>query len=222
MKNFVFIFAIMCLATQALYCQLPKADSYQPNKVLSVPDKVSLVFPTNNYTIEGEELTFLWNSSPTATHYKFDLLSDTTAMTKILPIPFLSDTTVTLPIVNYKDKATKLFWCVTAVNADGDAEKSEMWAMEFKPASVIEKLPEGIKIGPNPLSAELKINMPIEMDLQQLSIYDLSGRIIYTDNLTGKNQITIDTKEFPEGELLIKFEKQDKLFISRLIKCTEK
>ena len=89
MKKSVLIFAMMCLVAQALCCQLKAADFYQLDKIAGVPDKVSLVFPTNNYTIDGDELTFLWNSSPTATHYKFDLLSDTTAMTKILPIPFL-------------------------------------------------------------------------------------------------------------------------------------
>lgn len=218
MKKYIFIFSLLLISVQALICQTYGKPIIIDSKLMAVPERVTLISPANNFIVDSEELSFFWSSSPAATHYKIELFSDTTNITSVLTIPSISDTTVILATSNYKDKFTKLFWCVSAVNSEGSSVRSEIWTIEFKPALVIEKLPQSISIWPNPMNGGLNVRIGEPLDLRQLSIYDLSGCRIYQTSIDGRSEFSIDATRFPNGELIISMESPDKIYTAKVVK----
>ena len=218
MKNYIYILSALILSVQLLYCPKVFSNDEVNTRTMAIPERVALVSPANNFIINADELSFFWSFSPNATHYKFELFSDTTNFTSALTIPFISDTTVMLPISNYKGKFSKLFWCVSAINDEGSSARSEIWSMEFNPSPVIEKISESICIWPIPLRNELKVRVDEPLGLQRLTIYDLSGLKIYSANIEGSDNISVDASGFPNGALIIRMDSKEKTYTGKIIK----
>ena len=56
-----------------------------------------------------------------------------------------------------------------------------------------------INIYPNPAVNNVIINISSVKNASELSIYDITGRNVYTENLTGQKQITLNVSDFASG-----------------------
>ncbi len=69
---------------------------------------------------------------------------------------------------------------------------------------------------PNPVSSTLTINS--ESELLNLAIYDLTGRIVYSEEASNQNKLTVDVSGFIDGMYLLKAETNEGVFIRKIIK----
>jgi Secretion system C-terminal sorting domain len=73
-----------------------------------------------------------------------------------------------------------------------------------------------LQIYPNPTSNYLTINDLNQ--IQRIDIYELSGSVIWSDNFSGENNITIPVSDFPNGLYFIKITYENKSIIKKFIK----
>ncbi|WP_025739920.1 ThuA domain-containing protein [Aquimarina pacifica] len=64
---------------------------------------------------------------------------------------------------------------------------------------------------PNPASKVLKIEGFLDVDIIQ--VYDMFGRVLFTEDTTDKQEITIDTSDFPVGAYIINTGQESKVFV---------
>jgi hypothetical protein len=73
-----------------------------------------------------------------------------------------------------------------------------------------------IKIYPNPASNYLHIKNLC--DLQYIDILTITGTVLYSQNYSGGNEITIPVSNFPEGLFVIRMRTSDKTFYRKFIR----
>jgi len=83
-------------------------------------------------------------------------------------------------------------------------------------ASINELAEYGIKVYPNPSNGKLNIEFPQRLSDIKVSISNISGKIIYYNNLTTSNQ-EIDLSSFSKGVYFINLRFNNKIIISKLI-----
>lgn len=66
-------------------------------------------------------------------------------------------------------------------------------------SSVNEIFESNINIYPNPVVNDVVINISSVKNASELSIYDITGRNVYTKNLSGQKQITLNASNFASG-----------------------
>ena len=74
----------------------------------------------------------------------------------------------------------------------------------------------GLLIYPNPVSNFLTVNS--EFTLLNFTIYDLTGRKVYSGKVPGPNNLTLDVSKLKNGLYLLKAETNQGTFISKIIK----
>lgn len=72
---------------------------------------------------------------------------------------------------------------------------------------------------PNPIKERFTINIPDELNQGAIYIVDISGKTIYTQNLTGQHIVTINSSEFPDGLYTVIINTKDLIKTSRLLKA---
>ncbi|MBK6952350.1 MAG: T9SS type A sorting domain-containing protein [Crocinitomicaceae bacterium] len=77
--------------------------------------------------------------------------------------------------------------------------------------------PIEISFFPNPVSSILTLNVPAS-NLTQITIYDITGNLVYKTEKTEAAQIQIDVSAFNTGQYLIHLMTEENLFISKFVK----
>jgi photosystem II stability/assembly factor-like uncharacterized protein len=91
------------------------------------------------------------------------------------------------------------------------------WAISYT-ATGIEKLNEyGIKIFPNPTNGRFTIEIENNNKIKDISIIDLSGRIIYNDLFSNENSKEIDLSEFAKGIYILQLNLENEKLTSKII-----
>jgi len=80
----------------------------------------------------------------------------------------------------------------------------------------IDESNSGFTFYPNPASGTLSINS--ESNLLNLTIYDLTGRIVYFEEVLNQNKLTVDISGLTDGMYLLKAETEQGIFSRKMIK----
>lgn len=59
-------------------------------------------------------------------------------------------------------------------------------------------------ITPNPFTSTIAISAPIQLDMANIEIIDMNGKLIYSDNVDALNELNIDLPNLPKGMYLLK------------------
>lgn len=91
------------------------------------------------------------------------------------------------------------------------------WSISYT-ITGIEKLNEyGIKIFPNPSNGKFTIEVLKNTNITDISIIDLSGRIIYNDLFRSNNSKEIDLSEFAKGIYILQLNVENEKLVSKII-----
>ncbi len=74
-----------------------------------------------------------------------------------------------------------------------------------------------IKVFPNPAKNSLNIEI-LDGDFSEVTIYSITGKVVYKSNTIGKNTTTIDVSKFATGSYFMKFISEGKAVTKRFIK----
>lgn len=85
------------------------------------------------------------------------------------------------------------------------------------PLSNDDKNPITAKIYPNPLSADQMLNINSEIELTEISIFDITGKTILRERITSLKQIQISVTEFEKGIYLLTGTDGQRSFTQKLI-----
>ena len=83
------------------------------------------------------------------------------------------------------------------------------------PAGIEENELEGINVFPNPASSELNIAWSSSTP-DMISMRDLSGKVVYTNNAVAGSKLTITTSEFASGMYLLQVTANDKTKVTKV------
>ena len=90
--------------------------------------------------------------------------------------------------------------------------------MQSYPTSVTSLSPKSpIKIYPNPINNEFQMTNT-STEAMKLSIFNLNGQLIYTNELTGNNSMKINSENWSKGVYLIKIQQGQNQFYQKIIK----
>ncbi len=111
--------------------------------------------------------------------------------------------------------STKYETAPTSCQEDYDGEVEDYTINVIDPTSIDELTEMGIKIYPNPTKGLLNIILPENTDNTQIIITDVTGKIVYQDNILGTEvKINLDVES---GVYLIQFNFNEKTVISTII-----
>jgi hypothetical protein len=74
-----------------------------------------------------------------------------------------------------------------------------------------------MKIYPNPINNEFQMTNT-STEAMKLSIFNLNGQLIYTNELTGNNSMKINSENWSKGVYLIKIQQGQNQFYQKIIK----
>ncbi len=94
-------------------------------------------------------------------------------------------------------------------------------APKFNTTTAVESVyrNHSIKIYPNPINSTLKIDIKNSLVPVNISVYNLSGQIIYK-NVSNLNKFDINMTGFESGIYILKIENKENVFIEKIIKTT--
>ena len=75
-----------------------------------------------------------------------------------------------------------------------------------------------VTIFPNPFNETLKIELPSTTDFIEVQIFDISGKKIHENNLSGGRTFNLNTADWQHGTYILKATYEDKHLVSKLIK----
>ena len=89
-------------------------------------------------------------------------------------------------------------------------------SMSYKPTSVEESTNRPLTIAPNPAREKTRINLSGK-EFQELKVISIDGQLIENINIKEKDQITLNTNEYPRGVVLLKFSGNNSAVTKKLI-----
>jgi endoglucanase len=75
-----------------------------------------------------------------------------------------------------------------------------------------------IKVLPNPTSGIIKIDLPESVDIKNININDLAGRLLTSQNVLSAKIISMDISNLPVGLYIMTFKSEDKVWTKKIIK----
>lgn len=94
---------------------------------------------------------------------------------------------------------------------------SSLLVNEAPGASITEDIIEAFNLFPNPATDYVTLSMPSEFMDGSLKVFDISGKMVYSSNLSDTN-LNIDLNTFVQGTYIVEIEKNGKSYTARLIK----
>ena len=176
----------------------------------SPPAKPTPISPASGATIDTQQITFSWTSSPTATAYNLRYSTNPTFPTSSAKTWNISDIvatnhTVTLPLTS----ATTIYWQVSAKNAGGDSGWTDAISFNYAPPVVSEVT--SIKIDmPNDaqsfikgslLGAHAKMTGTYEGEVTGAWYIDGEHRADFTTNMTPSEGAEISITGLPTSDI---------------------
>ncbi|MGM0613199.1 MAG: T9SS type A sorting domain-containing protein [Bacteroidota bacterium] len=89
-------------------------------------------------------------------------------------------------------------------------------SMAYKTTSIEESKDNPLKIAPNPAQGKVLIDLA-QNKFHELKIISIDGQLLENINIKGKNQITLNTNEYPRGMVLLKFTGNNASMTKKLI-----
>jgi len=90
------------------------------------------------------------------------------------------------------------------------------WSIVYTNSDLLLLQELGIKIYPNPSNGKFRIDMT-ERNVEQITILDISGRLIHKENLKQQSSKEIDLSEFAKGIYILKLNVNNKELTSKII-----
>lgn len=157
----------------------PWSDPFNFTTVLELPHKVTLVSPSNNATLNNNNVTLVWfASTPQVDNYWLEIADNINFANSVIDqnITTISKEFTALPNKSY-------WWKVKAHNATGWGEFSDVWKFNSMTVDVKEEsLPTKTELFqnyPNPFNAGTEISFNIaEQSFVTLKIFNLLGNEI--------------------------------------------
>jgi endoglucanase len=75
-----------------------------------------------------------------------------------------------------------------------------------------------IKVLPNPTSGNIKIDLPESVDIKNINISDISGRLLTSQNVLSAKTISMDISNLPLGLYIMTFKSEDKVWTKKIVK----
>jgi hypothetical protein len=96
--------------------------------------------------------------------------------------------------------------------------KSTLASYDTESASGTEKLEEfGVKIFPNPSNGKVNVEINRDYNSANISVLDLSGKIIYSKTLSNNNSKEIDLSTYAKGMYIIQLDVDNEKIVTKLI-----
>lgn len=169
--------------------EIETPTSEVPENLVAVPESVSAISLT-------------WDAAENAMSYKVYKDGE-----------FLADTEETSYLAEGLEYNTNYCFTVTSIRSDFESEKSDEACATTLGDGITENQ-SNIRIYPNPVKDHLFIN--VDGEINEISIYNLTGAIIYNSNKVDNNVINVT--ELVNGAYIVKVRTSDTEYFKRFIK----
>ncbi len=183
----------------------------------SIPqlDSFQLVSPANQSVSQNySSLAFNWTDAFGAVSYEFEI--DSSVNFDLSPQTYT--TSVSSKNLSNLQPSTDYFWHVKASDGTNSGQWNETW--EFTTSALINNFVNnfedvGVSLFPNPAKDKIVIKSPFLLD-GELSIRDISGRLVFSKNISNETNLNISTEILSNGTYFIFIYVNHSVFVGRL------
>lgn len=178
---------------------------------------------TSNDSVAIVSISFVINevfSSNTFTAYLSDATGDFTSEIAIgdLVSDLAGTITGTIPAGTVSGTGYKIKVKSSSPVYESNVSNGFEIVLDNSAQTAIEKLKEyGINIYPNPSNGRFTIQVENNIKIKDISIIDLSGRIIYNDLFSNDNSKEIDLSEFAKGIYILQLDVENEKLVTKII-----